>query len=221
MYWLGHASFYLQSPAGVRVVTDPFGADVLPVPDVKADVVTVSHEHFDHNHIETVKGNPQVWRGLTSDGKDWRDIDKNYKDLRAYTVATYHDQSSGAERGKNAVFVLEIGNLRVVHLGDLGHLLTEKQIKKIGSVDLLMVPIGGKFTIGAQQAWQIIESLKPKVAVPMHFLLPGMEDFPIAPVSDFTAGRANVRRMGPAKIELAREKLPSSTEIWVLEPYRK
>ncbi|NLW07536.1 MAG: MBL fold metallo-hydrolase [Clostridia bacterium] len=220
MYWLGHASFLLESPAGVRLVTDPFGPEVLPVPDVSADIVTVSHEHFDHNHLKTVKGDPQVWRGLTADGKDWEKLDKTYKDIRAYTVATYHDEAMGAKRGKNAVFVFEIGKLRLAHLGDLGHVLNEEQVKEIGSIDVLMLPVGGTFTIDADQAWQVVEALKPRVVVPMHYLLDGMKDFPIAPVSNFTGGHANVRQLGAVKIDRTAEALPSSTEIWVLDPIR-
>lgn len=220
MFWLGHASFYLESPAGVRLVTDPFGPDVLPVVEVSADIITVSHEHFDHNHIEAVKGSPEVWRGLASGGKEWAKFDKTYKDVHAYTVATYHDQAEGAKRGKNAVFVLEIGELRLAHLGDLGHILNEEQVKQIGHVDLLMVPVGGNFTINAEQAWQVVEALNPRVVVPMHYLVKGIKDFPIAPVSVFTARHTNVRNLGPVKIDLG-QPLPSTMEIWVLEPSGK
>lgn len=217
MYWLGHASFCLESPAGVRLVTDPFGPEVLPPPEISADIVTVSHEHYDHNHLKTVKGNPDIWRGLTAQGKDWEKFDKTYKDIHAYTVATYHDEARGAKRGKNAVFVIEMGELRLVHLGDLGHLLNEEQVEQIGRVDVLMVPVGGNFTIDADQAWQVVESLKPGVVMPMHYLAEGMQDFPIAPLSDFTTGHSNVRHLGAVKIDFATQTLPSSTEIWVMD----
>jgi len=217
MYWLGHASFYLESPAGVRLVTDPFGPEVFPVPGVTADVVTISHEHFDHNHLNGIKGNPEIWRGLTPDGKTWEKVDKTYKDIHAYTVATYHDEAAGAKRGKNAVFVLDMGELRLVHLGDLGHVLNEEQVRQIGRVDVLMVPVGGTFTINADQAWQVVEALKPRVVVPMHYLVKGMKDFPISGVDAFTAGHANVRYLGPVKIDLSPQQLPSTPEIWVFE----
>ncbi|WP_109207970.1 MBL fold metallo-hydrolase [Moorella sp. Hama-1] len=217
MRWLGHSSFYLQSPAGVRLVTDPYGPQVSPAaPVVTADVVTVSHEHFDHNYLDNIKGEPQIWRGLTPDGATWEKVDRTYKDVHAYTVPTYHDEASGAKRGKNAVFVLEIGNLRLVHLGDLGHVLSDDQVQSIGRVDVLMIPVGGYFTIDADQAWQVVAALKPRVVLPMHYLVPGMQGFPIAGVDVFTAGRANVRRYGEGQVDLRPENLPAETEVWVL-----
>ncbi|MDK2820332.1 MAG: hypothetical protein PWP31_297 [Clostridia bacterium] len=215
MRWLGHASFYLESPEGVRLVTDPFGPEVFPVPSVNADIVTISHEHFDHNHLDGIKGEPQVWRGLTPDGADWENFDKSFKDIHAYTVPAYHDKNEGSQRGKNAVFVLEMGDMRLVHLGDLGHLLNEEQVKQIGRVDLLMLPVGGYFTIDAEEAWQIIEALKPKVIVPMHYLVEGMENFPIAGVDNFLGDRKNVRHF--EEIDLSSVKLPEQQEIWVFE----
>ncbi|AKX93475.1 MBL fold metallo-hydrolase [Moorella thermoacetica] len=216
MRWLGHSSFYLETPAGVRLVTDPYGPQVSPAaPVVTADVVTVSHEHFDHNYLNNIKGNPEVWRGLTPEG-DWAKVNVTFKDVHAYTVPVYHDDAGGAKRGKNAIFVLEVGDLRLAHLGDLGHVLNDEQVHKIGRVDVLMIPVGGYFTIDAAQAWQVVEVLKPRVVLPMHYLVPGMQGFPIAGVDEFTAGRANVRRFGEGKIDLRAESLPQETEVWVL-----
>ncbi|BCV20756.1 MBL fold metallo-hydrolase [Moorella sp. Hama-1] len=199
------------------MVTDPYGPQVSPAaPVVTADVVTVSHEHFDHNYLDNIKGEPQIWRGLTPDGATWEKVDRTYKDVHAYTVPTYHDEASGAKRGKNAVFVLEIGNLRLVHLGDLGHVLSDDQVQSIGRVDVLMIPVGGYFTIDADQAWQVVAALKPRVVLPMHYLVPGMQGFPIAGVDVFTAGRANVRRYGEGQVDLRPENLPAETEVWVL-----
>lgn len=216
MRWLGHACFYLESPAGVRLVTDPYGPQVSPAaPVVTADVVTVSHEHFDHNYLDNIKEDPEVWRGLTPRG-DWAKVDRTLKDVHAYTVPTYHDDVAGAKRGKNAIFVLEIGDLRLAHLGDLGHVLNDEQVQQIGRLDVLMIPVGGYFTIDADKAWQVVAALKPRVVVPMHYLVPGMQGFPIAGVDAFTAGRANVRRLGEGKIDLWTENLPAETEVWVL-----
>ncbi|MDN5326583.1 MAG: hypothetical protein PWP41_1279 [Moorella sp. (in: firmicutes)] len=216
MRWLGHASFYLETPAGVRLVTDPYGPQVLPAaPVVTADVVTVSHEHFDHNHLDNIKGNPEVWRGLTPGG-DWARINVTFKDVHAYTVPVYHDDAGGTKRGKNAIFVLEVGDLRLAHLGDLGHVLNNEQVRQIGRTDVLMIPVGGYFTIDASQAWQVVEALKPRVVLPMHYLVPGMQGFPIAGVDEFTAGRVNVRRFGEEKIDLRPDSLPQETEVWIL-----
>lgn len=215
--WLGHASFYLVTPQGVRVVTDPYGPDVSPAAqEVEADLVTVSHEHWDHNYLQGVKGDPVVLRGLTAEGEGWNEVDATLKDVHTYTVPTYHDEVQGEKRGKNAVFVLEIGDLRLVHLGDLGHLLDEEQCRKIGKPDILMVPVGGYFTIDAGEAWQIVESLQPRLVLPMHYLTPGMRGFPIAGVDEFTSGRANVRHLGRGEVEVDKAGLPPETEVWVL-----
>ncbi|MDN5346717.1 MAG: hypothetical protein PWP65_281 [Clostridia bacterium] len=217
MQWLGHASFYFTSPQGVRVVTDPYGPQVMPAArTVEADLVTVSHEHWDHNYLQGVTGQPQIWRGLTPDGAEWQQVGAVLKDVRGYIVPTYHDDSQGSKRGKNAVFVLEVGDLRMAHLGDLGHVLTEEQCQKIGRLDVLMIPVGGYFTIGPGEAWKIVEMLKPRLVLPMHYLVEGMQGFPISGVDKFTAGRANVRHLGVDKIDLRSDNLPEETEVWVL-----
>lgn len=217
MRWLGHASFYLESPQGVRLVTDPYGPDVSPAaPEVVADVVTISHEHYDHNYLGGIKGNPEIWRGLKQGGADWEKVDKTYKDVHAFTIPSYHDEVKGAKRGKNAIFVLDIGKLRVVHMGDLGHLLDDEQIKRMGLVDVLLIPVGGNFTIDAGEAWRIIERVKPRVVVPMHYLTEGMKDFPIAGLNSFISGHTNVRYWSKEKVDLSSEVLPAEMEIWVL-----
>ncbi|MGB9661438.1 MAG: MBL fold metallo-hydrolase [Moorellaceae bacterium] len=215
--WLGHASFYLTTPAGVRIVTDPYGPEVSPsAQTVDADIVTVSHEHWDHNYLEGVKGYSQVLRGLTAEGEEWNKVDLTFKDVHIYTVPTYHDDVQGEKRGKNAVFVLEVGDMRLAHLGDLGHLLDAEKCEKIGPLDVLMVPVGGYFTIDAAEAWQVVASLRPRLVLPMHYLTSGMRGFPIAGVDEFTSGRANVRHLGRSEIEVDKEALPPETEVWVL-----
>lgn len=222
MQWLGHASFYFTSPQGIRVITDPYGPQIIPgVPTVEADLVTISHEHWDHNYIQGVTGQPEIWRGLTADGNDWQQIEATLKDVHGFTVPVYHDDSQGSKRGKNSVFVLEMGELRLAHLGDLGHILTEEQCQRIGSLDVLMIPVGGYFTIGPEEAWQIVEMLRPRLVLPMHYLVGGMQGFPITGVDRFTAGRANVRHLGQAEIDLRKENLPEETEVWVLPLARK
>lgn len=218
MYWLGHACFYLESPESVRVVTDPYGPDVHPAaPVVNADIVTISHNHYDHNYLKGVEGANRIWIGVSPGGDNWEKVDERYKDVRAYTVPTYHDEVGGAKRGKNAIFVLEMGDLRLVHLGDLGHVLNDEQVNQIGHVDILMVPVGGTFTVDAGQAWQIVEALKPRVTVPMHYLIEGIKDLPIAGVDEFIAGRGNTRYFGTDKVDLSPENLPSKAEVWVLD----
>ena len=114
----------------------------------KADIVTISHEHPDHNNVGFVTGNkPRVIRGLTADKKGWTRVDEKVKDVSIRSVGVYHDDERGAERGLDTVFIFEAGGVRIAHLGDLGHVLTDEQLAAIGAVDVLLVPVGGTFTI--------------------------------------------------------------------------
>ncbi|MDI6824858.1 MAG: MBL fold metallo-hydrolase [Bacillota bacterium] len=216
--WLGHACFLLTSPGGTRVVTDPFNEQVgYKVEKVAADLVTVSHEHFDHNHAQMVNGSPQVVRALTPAG-DWAQPKATVGDVTVSVVPTYHDPEQGAKRGKNGCFILDMGGVRVVHLGDLGHVLSADQGGAFGAVDILLTPVGGFYTIGPAEADQVIELLRPRVVIPMHFKTAANADWPIGGVEEFLRGKQGVRRMGGSTAVVEKAQLPSGTEYWVLEP---
>jgi hypothetical protein len=135
--WLGQATFVMSTSTGLRVLLDPTNPGAYnPSPVSGIDVVTLSHEHGDHNYVQLATGSPLVLHGLTSD--DFATIDQTIKGVRIRTVPTYHDPEQGAKRGKNAVFVFEVGGLRIAQLGDLGHRLDAQQVAKIGPVDILM-----------------------------------------------------------------------------------
>jgi len=209
--WLGHACFLITSRDGLRVVTDPYavggGIGYAPV-DEAADVVSVSHSHDDHNNISAVQGKPAVVRGSgrqTAAGIEFRGID------------TYHDGVQGEQRGTNRVFCFTVDDIRLCHLGDLGHVLTPEQVSEIGSVDVLFLPVGGFYTIDADEAGRVCDLLNPRVVIPMHFKTSGCA-FPIAGVDDFLKGREGVRRIGGREMELRRDNLPAATGIAVLEP---
>src|SRR4051812_48903784 len=128
--WFGRSCFLLESATGTGVVMDPIPAGLgytLPT-DLKADAVTVSHEHGDHNNIPLVQGKPRVLRGLTADKKGWVKIDEKVKDIAIRSVGVYHDEDKGAKRGLNTVFLFEVGGVRIAHLGDLGHQLSDQQL---------------------------------------------------------------------------------------------
>lgn len=196
--WFGQACFELRFPTGLTVICDPFdaakiGKYLLPK-DSKPDVVTISHEHFDHSNDKGVQGSPEVLRGLTSaDPKtqDWKKHDVVRKGVRIRTVGVYHDPKEGAERGKNAIFVFEPETKgafgTIAHLGDLGHVLTDEQVKAIGPVDALLIPVGGHFTVDAAEAKKVIEQLHPRVLViPMHMKTDGLDPkIPLAPADEF------------------------------------
>ena len=207
--WLGHASFLITSDNGTRIITDPYivGSGV-KYGEIKesADVVTVSHEHFDHNNVDSVGGNPQVVKGSAE-----------AKGIKFEGVATYHDASGGSERGNNTIFCMDIDGVRLCHLGDLGHPLSGQQVADIGKVDVLLIPVGGFFTVDAKVASEVCDLLKPSVIIPMHFKNDKL-DFPIAGVDDFLEGKANVRKTDSSEVEFKAGELPAETEIIVLKP---
>lgn len=174
--WLGHSCFKITSSDSIVIVTDPFDKSVgYPLPEVEADIVTSSHSHFDHNYFKAVKGNFEIVNTVGV-----HDI----KGIHIKGVNTFHDSEHGAKRGKNIVFVIEVDGIRVCHLGDLGHILTEEQIQEIGHVDILLIPVGGFYTIDDRQAVKVMEQLKPKIAIPMHYKTQVI-DFPIETVDNF------------------------------------
>jgi len=206
--WLGHACFQIRSAAGFTILTDPPDREVgYPRIETKADVVTVSHQHFDHNAVALVPGKPKVIEepgihqveGITFRG-----------------VSTFHDTSGGKQRGKNLVFVFQVDGLNLCHLGDLGHVLDAAQVAEIGPVDILMVPVGGYYTIDAAAAKEVVEALKPHIVLPMHYKTPVMPEanFPIAPVTDFT--RYFDRVVEREVLEVDKDSLPPEQQVVVL-----
>lgn len=217
--WYGQSCFLLESASGTRVVMDPIptGIGYTPPADLRGDAVTISHEHPDHNNVPLVQGKPKVLRGLTSDKKGWVKIDEKIKDVSVRTVGVYHDDKKGAERGLNTVFVFETGGVRIAHLGDLGHLLTDQQLSAIGSVDAVLIPVGGFFTVDAQQATRVIDQIRPRlVIVPMHYKTDVLTIKELATVDAFLAGKPNVRREASNTLAITGVKRRPSTEIVVL-----
>ena len=218
--WLGQSCFVLETSAGTRIVMDPIPKGLgyaLPV-GLKADAVTISHEHADHNNVGLLAGKPRILRGLTADKKGWSKIDDKVKEVAVHSVGVYHDGNRGADRGLNTVFLFEVGGVRIAHLGDLGHLLTDEQLSAIGSVDVVLVPVGGAFTIDARQATRVIDQLHPRlIVIPMHYKTDVLQIKELAAVDDFLAGKPNVRREATNTIPLSTLKARPGTEIVVLD----
>lgn len=207
MEWLGHAMFLLEDGAGHRVVTDPFGEGVgYDLPDVEADIVLVSHDHFDHANVEIVKGDPQVVRtpgphevgGLSFTGFE-----------------TYHDASGGSERGDNIIYRWNMQGLTLVHLGDLGHPLEGKMVEDLARPDILFVPVGGTFTIDDSQAEKVVRDLEPRIAIPMHFSNDAC-GFPIKTEEPFVSRFDKVEREGKNPVYLSGDLMPQPTTILVM-----
>lgn len=216
--WFGQSFFEITASDGTKIIADPYGEIGYPLPSVEGKIVTVTHEHRDHNNVGLVKGNPEVLRGLTEGGKDWNKIDKKIGAIRVYTVPTYHDKKEGAERVKNAIFVYEMDGLRLAHLGDLGHILTPEQLQAIGRVDLLFLPVGGGgFTIDGKEATQVADQINPRIVVPMHYKTAARPDWPGTDEKVFLQGKANVRRLETTSFKISRDKLPREREIIMLQ----
>ncbi|MEE8353175.1 MAG: MBL fold metallo-hydrolase [Dehalococcoidales bacterium] len=209
--WLGHASFLITSDAGTRIVTDPYPlGNGLSYGEIneEADVVTVSHDHFDHANVAAVGGSPRVVNETAP---------VEIGGVKFSGVASFHDASAGSERGPNVIYSMDIDGVRVCHLGDLGHPLSGQQVKDIGRVDVLLIPVGGFFTIDAKVASEVAGKLSPKVIIPMHFSNEKCQ-FPIGGVDDFLAGKDSVIRSGVSEAEFKVSGLPDTTEVVVLDP---
>jgi L-ascorbate metabolism protein UlaG (beta-lactamase superfamily) len=217
--WFGQSCFLLETAAGTRILMDPIPTSLGYAPpfELRADAVTVSHEHSDHSHLQLVSGRPRVLRGLTPDKKGWMKIDDKVKEVSIRSVGVYHDDEMGKKRGLNTIFVFEVGGVRVAHLGDLGHLLTDQQLSAIRSVDVVLVPVGGHHTIDARQATRVVDQLRPRLmVVPMHYKTDVLTIGELAPVDSFLAGRQNVRREKTNVLDITAVKRRPSAEVVVL-----
>ncbi len=182
--WYGHSCFLLTSESGYSILTDPCDSDTgYELHDLTCDTVTISHEHRDHNCLAIVAGSPNV---LRTPGEH------QAGEISVTGFSSYHDDAEGATRGENIVFLYQIDGLKVLHLGDLGHMLSDETIAKIGDVDILLAPIGGVFTINAKAATELADRLNAKVLIPMHYKTPALH-FNIEGLEPLLAANANRR----------------------------
>ena len=208
--WLGHASFMITSDAGIRIITDPYMPNErLTYGEIKesADIVTVSHNHGDHNNVAAVGGNPKVVRGAAT---------VEIKGISFNGIPTYHDDAGGKLRGNNTILCFEVDGIRVCHLGDLGHPLNAHQVAELGRIDVLLIPVGGFYTIDAKVATEVCHQLKPRVIIPMHYKTDKC-GFPIAGADGFLQGKAGVSRLDASEVEFKPGELPATTQIIVLK----
>lgn len=211
--WYGHAAFRITTDNGIRIIIDPYESGAFggalsygKITD-EADIVLSSHDHDDHNCTKDIKGT-------------FTKIDKaglyEEKGIKIKAISTHHDQSKGKERGDNLVFIIETDDLRVSHMGDLGHIIERGTMDEIGRIDVLLLPVGGFYTIDANEASRVIDEIKPLVIIPMHFKTDKC-DFPIAKVDDFIAGKEAVKAAKSSEIEITKSGLPSKPEIIIME----
>jgi len=172
IFWHGQSCFQIAISQAknnhVNIVIDPFSEDIgLRVPKLEADILLISHQHSDHNNVKAVTGNPFLISGPG---------EYEIKEVFVQGIAAFHDSSSGKERGINTIYIIEVEELRICHLGDLGQKeLTPEQVEKIGEVDILMIPVGGTFTISAKEAIKIMSQTEPNIIIPMHYQLPKLK----------------------------------------------
>lgn len=203
--WYGHACFLIQH-GGISILTDPFDSSVgYKVPNVSADIVTESHQHFDHNAHRLLRGEFQL---IKEPGE------YSFKNLKIRGVKTFHDEAGGTRRGTNIVFVFEFPDWKIVHLGDLGHVLDQQQVQQIGQPNVLLIPVGGTFTVGPEEAKKIVEQLQPNVVVPMHYRTKYIK-FDLSPVEDFLKFFTNVKRLSESSFELTEDVKSQRAAVYV------
>ena len=208
--WFGQSCFLITSSQGKKLMIDPFGKLGYPPPAVEADLVLVTHEHFDHNNVGVVKGKPVVLHGLTSNGNDYNDIDQTVAGFHVKSFRSYHNAQKSA---RNTIFLIEFDGLRLAHLGDIGSPLEPDTLRAIEKVDVLMIPVGGFYTIGADDAWKDIGLIKPKIVIPMHYQTSRTSNLPIKSVDVFLAGHSSGVKMLSA--DTAPLVMPKTQEVWV------
>ncbi len=206
--WFGHAFFQLTSSSGTRIVTDPFSEYLgYPVPEVWPHVVTVGKETRNHSNVALARGNPVILRGLESWGSDWNEINTTFRDVLIYSVPIH--MRTWYEFRKGSAFVFEMDGLCVCHSGDVGEPFNEDQLDLIGHIDILFVPIGGSYTMGPESAKNVVEQLKPKIVVPMHYR-PNTTN-----LERFLDGPYQARFLEINKFSVSKDTLPPVTEIFI------
>lgn len=199
--WLGHSCFKIQDKTGsdaVTIVTDPFDKKVgLRAPSLEADIVTISHKHYDHDNLDAIRGNPFV---IDTAGE------YEVKDVCIDGVESFHDDKEGKEKGENIIFRFEMEGVSIVHLGDLGHLLDDKQVEKLAGTDILIIPVGGQYTLDAKKAVEVVSQIEPRIVIPMHYKTSGI-DMDIDGVEKFVK-ELGIPPRNEEKLKISKKDLP-------------
>jgi len=205
--WHGHSCFEITNKS--TIVTDPHdGKSIgIPTPTVLADIILVSHDHYDHNSVKTVE--KETTKIITETRK--RQID----DVSIKGFSSFHDEHQGTKRGENIIYRWIIDDVIFCHLGDLGHTLDEKTIKNIGDIDVLFIPVGGTYTLDAAKACKVIHQLNPTIVIPMHYKIEGLS-LPIAGVDEFLdqTKEFKIIKVGN-EIDIEKDEFPEDPELWV------
>ena len=205
--WYGHSCFRLRSRQAT-VITDPYEKGTgYNLPRLRADIVTISHDHPEHGNAKAVKGNPKVISGPG---------EYEIKGVFVIGIPTFHDGRQGKVRGPNTVYILDLQDMTICHLGDLGHVPTQSQIEDLGDPDVLLIPVGGLTTIGAAKASEVISLLEPRIVIPMHYRTKGRQESKLQPVDQFLK-EMGVKEITPEdSLKITKGGLPSDTQVMVL-----
>ncbi|MCL5771423.1 MAG: MBL fold metallo-hydrolase [Actinobacteria bacterium] len=205
----GQSMFVIESEKGIKIGTDPFDSHVKSnLPDVSANIVTVSHSHFDHSNVSLFKGNPEIIReaGVF-----------NISGIPLKGYQSFHDNKNGTLRGKNIIFSFEIDKIKFVHFGDYGSVSNISTLNELKNSDIIFIPAGGVYTINYKEATSLIKELNPKIAIPMHF----KEKDTRIDIDDINSFKNNVKSIYNIKefnfsFSISKEEIPKSTEIWII-----
>jgi len=208
IYFYGQACFKLKGKTAT-VFIDPYKEEFtgLKLPkDLSANLAISTHDHDDHNNLDSI---------MDADLKIEGPGEYEVRGISVTGVSTFHDTEAGGQRGRNTVYNVSVDGLNIVHLGDLGHKLTEEQIEEIGATDILLVPVGSVYTIDAKTAADVVSQLEPKIVIPMHYALPGLK-FELEPVENFMKEMGAEAVEPQAKLSITKDKLPDELQVIVL-----
>jgi L-ascorbate metabolism protein UlaG (beta-lactamase superfamily) len=204
--WHGHSCFELADD--VTVVTDPHGGKSLGIwpPSVSADVVLISHDHFDHNSFKTIRGTHKVVFAFVGEFE--------FNGQMFHGFGTHHDEVDGRKRGLNVIYTTTMDGISICHCGDLGDIPDDDILDQIAGVDILMVPVGGVLTMEMPKLKKFIEKVGPRVIIPMHYRVGGLS-IPLNPVDTFLESMDHEVEHVGNEIDFSADELPSETTIWV------
>lgn len=205
--WLGHSCFRIKGKQ-VAIIADPFSPNLgYSLNKTTADIVTVSHQHPGHCYAEGVGGTPKVVCGPGQ-----------YEIGGALIIGlgTYHDNEKGKISGKNTIYIFEVDEISICHLGDLGHTLTADQLEEVGKIDVLMVPVGGLSTFSATVAAGVVRQIEPRIVLPMHYKTPVI-GWELEPVDKFLKEMAVTQIAPQPKLTISRANLPETPKVMLLE----
>ena len=205
--WLGHSCFRIKGSQGI-VITDPYSPETgYSLDKPTANIVTVSHQHPGHSYVQGVGGQPKL---INKPGE------YEIGGITILGIITFHDGEGGSKKGRNTAYLIEVDDVAICHLGDLGHVLTGRQLEEIGNVDVLLLPVGGVSTINASTAAEVVRQLEPKIVVPMHYKTPALVR-ELEPVDKFLKEMGVKDVTTQPNLSVSKSTLPENMRVFLLD----